>query len=235
MLKLVPSSWRNKLISEFEKPYFHKLEEFVEGAYQNQTCYPPQEAIFSALNHCPFEKVKVVIIGQDPYHGLGQANGLCFSVNMGVKVPPSLVNIYRELAEDVNFQIPDHGDLSGWAKQGVLLLNDTLTVEAHKAGSHQKKGWSKFTNRIIELISEEHENIVFMLWGGFAIKKGKTINRGKHLVLEAGHPSPLSANRGYWFGNRHFSQCNEYLKNYNKIPIDWSVEQTQGLLFTEGR
>lgn len=225
------NSWQNILKDEMSSAYFKELIEFVDLSYQNKECFPPEELIFNALNQCVFDKVKVVIIGQDPYHDNGQANGLSFSVNEGIKIPPSLKNIYRELNEDVDFQIPDHGDLSSWAKQGVLMLNDTLTVAPHKAGSHQKKGWSTFTNKIIELISAENNEVVFMLWGGFAIKKGAKIDREKHLVLESGHPSPLSANRGYWFGNKHFSQCNAYLKSNDKSEINWSLEQSQGILF----
>jgi uracil-DNA glycosylase len=232
MQQFLDPSWYKQLQSQFEKPYFQALSTFVTSAYETNLCFPPKNQIFSALNYCPFNKVKVVIIGQDPYHDNGQANGLCFSVNKGIKIPPSLVNIYQELATDVDFRIPDHGDLSSWARQGVLLLNDTLTVQAHKAGSHQKQGWSIFTDHIIELLSEAQEGLVFMLWGGFAQKKGKLIDRQKHLVLTAGHPSPLSANRGYWFGNKHFSKCNHYLVERGKKPIDWSLEQAQGLLFT---
>ena len=179
---------------------------------------------FAAMNACDFNHVKVIIIGQDPYHGSGQANGLCFSVKKGITIPPSLVNIYKELKADLSISPAPHGDLSGWAQQGVLLLNATLTVEQAKAGSHQNKGWEEFTDAIIERLNNSNNPMVFMLWGGFAKRKGKKLDRKKHLVLESGHPSPLSANRGYWFGNRHFSKCNEFLNNNGQQPINWSLD-----------
>jgi len=206
-------SWKKVLGKEMEKSYFRKLMVFVNNAYKKTVCYPPKEQIFAAFDYCSFDDLKVVIIGQDPYHGKGQANGLCFSVKSGVAIPPSLLNIFKELHSDLGLMIPADGNLERWAKQGVLLLNATLTVEEHNAGSHQKEGWEPFTDKVIELISDQKKGVVFLLWGGYAKKKGKKINREKHLVLESGHPSPLSANRGYWFGNRHFNACNLYLKN----------------------
>jgi uracil-DNA glycosylase len=180
-----------------------------------------ESEIFAAFNHCPFDKVKVVIIGQDPYHGFGQANGLCFSVNDGINFPPSLINIFKEIQSDLGLPIPISGNLERWADQGVLLLNATLTVRETEAGSHQKKGWETFTDAVIQKISDEKENIVFLLWGGFAQKKGAKINRTKHNVLESGHPSPLSSNRGFWFGNKHFSKTNSYLQSLGKETIKW--------------
>jgi uracil-DNA glycosylase len=197
------------------------LEEFVQNAYSNETCFPKKEYVFEAFNQCNLADVKVVLLGQDPYHDIGQAHGLSFSVMDRVKHPPSLKNIFKELETDVDFIVPDSGNLSHWAKQGVLLLNATLTVEAHKAGSHQKKGWEKFTDAVIEIISEDCEDVVFLLWGGYAQKKGKKINASKHCILRSGHPSPLSANRGYWFGNKHFSKTNTFLKSKNKTEISW--------------
>lgn len=214
-------SWKKELDQEFEKDYFKNLIEFVKSEYTENTCYPKGNDIFSAFNHATFPKIKVVILGQDPYHGIGQANGLCFSVNDGIGTPPSLQNIFREIKDDLGKSVPQTGNLERWADQGVLLLNATLTVRAHQAGSHQKKGWEQFTDRVIEIISEEKENVVFMLWGGYAKKKGAKIDSSKHLILTSGHPSPLSANRGYWFGNKHFSKANEYLKEHGKQPIDW--------------
>ena len=232
MRKSIPSSWQSVLTPELEKSYFQELEEFVTGAYQTDLCFPPKTEIFSAFDFCPFDQVKVVIIGQDPYHGPNQANGLCFSVKKGEKHPPSLVNIFRELQTDMNIPYPQSGDLSAWAKQGVLMLNATLTVKQSEAGSHQKQGWETFTDAVIAMLSEKKNNVVFMLWGGYAKKRGAKIDRSRHLVLETGHPSPLSANRGFWFGNQHFSKCNSYLKKQGKTPINWSLEQSQGLLFT---
>lgn len=214
-------SWKNILSDEFEKPYFKSLIEFVKSEYSQHTCYPKGSQIFSAFDSCPFDNVKVVIIGQDPYHGVGQANGLCFSVNDGIAFPPSLVNIFKEIQTDLEKPFPATGNLERWAKQGVLLLNATLTVRAHEAGSHQKRGWETFTDAVIQKVSDSNEEVVFLLWGGFAKKKGLKINREKHLVLETGHPSPLSANRGLWFGNRHFSKANEYLKAKGKKEIEW--------------
>lgn len=216
--------WRNALIEEFDLEYFKSLMRFLQSEKQlGKTIYPPDNKIFAALDACPLPNVTVVIIGQDPYHGPNQANGLCFSVGDGVKIPPSLKNIYRELESDVGFKIPFYGDLSKWSDQGVLLLNATLTVEAHKAGSHQNKGWEKFTDAVINCVNECQENVVFLLWGGYAKRKGKNINRDKHLVLECGHPSPLSANKGHWFGNKHFSTCNAYLQSKGRKQIDWST------------
>ena len=215
-------SWKNILQREFEKPYFKNLMSFVNSEYSINTCYPQKQNIFQAFNACSFEDVKVVIIGQDPYHGEGQANGLCFSVQDGIKHPPSLVNIFKELETDLNISIPKSGNLMKWANQGVLLLNATLTVQEGNAGSHQKHGWETFTDEVINVISREKQNIVFLLWGGFAKKKGKKINKSKHHVLTSGHPSPLSANRGYWFGNKHFSKTNTLLKvNNDSSVVDW--------------
>jgi uracil-DNA glycosylase len=217
----IDESWKKLLQIEFEKPYFKQLTKFVKNEYQQKTCYPTENKIFEAFNLCPFDDVKVVIIGQDPYHGVGQANGLCFSVNDGIANPPSLINIFKEIKTDLNIPIPKTGNLERWAKQGVLLLNATLTVEAHNAGSHQKQGWEKFTDAVISTISTNKENVVFLLWGGFAKKKGSKIDISKHTILTSGHPSPLSANRGYWFGNKHFSKTNTYLKNNKINTINW--------------
>ena len=217
----IDESWKKMLESEFEKPYFKELTGFVKGQYSTNTCFPKGNQIFEAFNLCKFEDLKAVIIGQDPYHGIGQAHGLCFSVNDGIAHPPSLINIFKELENDINISIPKSGNLERWAKQGVLLLNATLTVRAHEAGSHQKKGWEQFTDAVISIISEKKENVVFLLWGGFAQKKGLKIDTTKHFVLNSGHPSPLSANRGYWFGNKHFSKTNIYLKNNNIDLINW--------------
>lgn len=214
-------SWKKKLQEEFEKPYFEELTRFVKQEYAENICFPNGKNIFAAFEYCPFEKVEVVIIGQDPYHGVGQANGLCFSVNDGVEMPPSLRNIFREIETDLGKPVPKTGNLERWAKQGVLLLNATLTVRKNQAGSHQNKGWEKFTDAVIEKISTEKEKVVFLLWGGFAKRKGAKIDRNKHLVLASGHPSPLSANRGFWYGNKHFSKTNEFLKQKGKIEIDW--------------
>jgi len=217
----IEESWQAKLQSEFEKPYFKDLVAFVKNEYQFHTCYPPGTHIFSAFDHASFDELKVVILGQDPYHGPGQANGLCFSVNEGVLKPPSLQNIFREIQQDVEVPIPESGNLERWAKQGVFLLNATLTVRAHQAGSHQNKGWEQFTDAVIKTISNEKEGVVFMLWGGFAKKKTKLIDANKHLILTSGHPSPLSANRGFWFGNKHFSKANAFLKEKGKQEIEW--------------
>ena len=213
--------WKTILKDEFEKPYFKNLVEFVRKEYASTTCFPPGKQIFSAFNHTPFDEVKVVIIGQDPYHGTGQAHGLCFSVGKEVAMPPSLKNIFEEIRTDIGAPIPNNGNLQRWADQGVLLLNATLTVRAHQAGSHQNKGWEKFTDAVIEKLSTEREGLVFMLWGGPAKKKGAKVDSSKHLVLTSGHPSPLAANRGYWFGNKHFSKANEFLKEKGKVPINW--------------
>tara|TARA_B110001450_G_C17615385_1_gene479062 strand:+ start:589 stop:1260 length:672 start_codon:yes stop_codon:yes gene_type:complete len=221
MKEQISNSWKKIINPEFDKLYFKKLNEFVNLSYKDSICYPRKEHIFSAFNNCDFNNLKVVIIGQDPYHGKNQANGLCFSVSNGIKHPPSLVNIFKELAINYNSLYPPTGDLTPWAKQGVLLLNATLTVEESKAGSHQKKGWETFTDSIINMISEEKEDIVFLLWGGFARKKIKLIDQSKHYILESGHPSPLSANRGYWFGNKHFLKTNEFLKSKKITEINW--------------
>ncbi len=219
-IKIEPG-WEKVLSPEFEKPYFTDLINFVKTEYQQHTCYPKGKNIFAAFDNCPFDKVKVVIIGQDPYHGPGQANGLCFSVHDGIPHPPSLVNIFKELETDIKKPYPQSGDLSHWAKQGVLLINATLTVRAHQAGSHQRKGWETFTDAVIKTISGQKEGVVFLLWGGFAKSKGKLIDTSKHLILISGHPSPLSANRGYWFGNKHFSKTNNYFLQRGENPIEW--------------
>ncbi|NHM06826.1 uracil-DNA glycosylase [Flavobacterium sp. CYK-4] len=219
----IEPTWKAVLADEFEKPYFAQLIDFVRSEYQQHTCYPKGQQIFAAFDACTFEDIKVVIIGQDPYHGAGQANGLCFSVNDGISFPPSLINIFKELQTDLQQPFPATGNLEHWAKQGVLLLNATLTVRKGEAGSHQNKGWETFTDAVIEHISREKNGVVFLLWGGFAKKKGAKIDRSKHCVLESGHPSPMSANQGKWFGNKHFSQANDYLKLLHKKPIDWAV------------
>lgn len=213
--------WQNYLQPEFEKPYFKTLSAFVEQEYTTYTCYPNRDAIFNAFNYCPIDQVKVVIIGQDPYHGPGQANGLCFSVNDGMPHPPSLKNIFKELQTDLGKPYPESGNLEAWAHQGVLLLNAALTVRAGMAGSHQNKGWEIFTNQVIKILSEQPNPLIFLLWGGFAKQKKKLIDTNKHIILSAGHPSPLSANRGYWFGNRCFSQANAWLHKLGKAPIAW--------------
>lgn len=217
----IHQSWKEVLQEEFSKPYFEQLVLFVKREYSENICYPKGQQIFSAFNHCPLPEVKVVIIGQDPYHGEGQANGLSFSVREGVAHPPSLVNIFKEIQEDLQLPYPESGDLSRWSRQGVLLLNATLTVRANKAGSHQGQGWETFTDAVIKAISDHGQHIVFLLWGGFAKKKIELIDTQKHCVLTSGHPSPLSANRGYWFGNRHFSKTNEYLTSIGRENIDW--------------
>ena len=214
-------SWKSELETEFEKDYFKELIGFVKQEYSEHKCFPPGPEIFAAFDHSVFDDTRVVILGQDPYHGNGQANGLCFSVKDGIQFPPSLINIFKEIEADLNKPLPATGNLERWADQGVLLLNATLTVRAHQAGSHQKKGWETFTDQVIKLISEHKENVVFMLWGGYAKKKAKLIDDSKHLILTSGHPSPLSANRGYWFGNKHFSKANEYLKQHDKKKIEW--------------
>jgi len=217
----IGSGWKKALASEFSKAYFKDLVRFVKLEYQMGTCYPKGSDIFAAFDNCPLDTVKVVIIGQDPYHGEGQANGLCFSVHDGVKHPPSLINIFKELQTDCDKTYPKSGDLSQWAKQGVLLINATLTVRAHEAGSHQGKGWEPFTDAVIQYISDNNKDIVFLLWGGFAKKKMKLIDTSKHHVLTSGHPSPLSANRGYWFGNKHFSKTNLFLTSKGFQTINW--------------
>ena len=215
------SSWKKELETTFNEPYFLELVRFIKQEYRNHTCYPPGKNIFSALDDCPLNKLKVVIIGQDPYHGKGQAHGYCFSVPNGVNPPPSLINIFKELEDDLNINIPDNGDLTRWSKQGVLLLNSTLTVRENLAGSHQNKGWEIFTDKIIEIISSKRNNVVFLLWGSYAKSKAKLIDNANHLILTSGHPSPLSANRGYWFGNKHFSKTNSYLKSNGLDEILW--------------
>lgn len=219
-VKMEPS-WKAALTEEFSKPYFSELTDFVREAYQTALVYPPAPLIFNALDSCPLSQIRVVILGQDPYHGAGQAHGLSFSVPEGVAHPPSLINIFKELESDIGKVYPNSGSLTSWASQGVLLLNATLTVEAGRAGSHQNKGWQQFTDAVIDVISTQCDHIVFLLWGNYAKQKGKRIDRDKHLVLSSGHPSPLSANRGLWFGNRHFSQVNTYLTSKERTPIHW--------------
>ena len=216
----IEDSWKQRLTPEFEKEYFIKLTEFVRSEYSRTTIYPPAKQIFNAFDQCPFDKTKVVIIGQDPYHGPGQAHGLCFSVAEGVPNPPSLQNIFKEILSDLGKPMPVNGDLTRWARQGVLLLNATLTVQAHQAGSHQRKGWEEFTDAAIRHLAEEREHLVFILWGAYAQKKGAFIDRSKHLVLTSAHPSPLSAYNGF-FGNKHFSRANEYLKAHGIAEIEW--------------
>lgn len=213
-------SWKKQLAEEFEKPYFEQLTEFVKQEYATHTVYPPARLIFNAFEQCPFDKVKVVILGQDPYHGPGQAHGLCFSVNDGVEFPPSLRNIFKEVKEDTGSPIPASGNLERWARQGVLLLNATLTVRAGQAGSHQKKGWERFTDTAIHKVADRLQNVVFILWGNYAISKSEFIDPAKHLVLKSVHPSPLSASRGF-FGNRQFSTANDYLVKHGKEAIKW--------------
>ncbi len=216
----ISDSWKNILQTEFEKPYFKKLTSFVDNQYDNYNCFPDEDTVFAAFNYCSFDDLKVVIIGQDPYHGKGQANGLCFSVQDGIKHPPSLKNIFKEVETDVGIPYAVSGDLSRWATQGVLLLNATLTVREGEAGSHQQQGWEEFTDVVIRKISEEKENIVFLLWGKFAEKKGSVINIEKHTIFKAPHPSPLGAWRG-WFGSSHFSKTNAFLKSKNCNEIKW--------------
>ena len=219
-VKIEPG-WKSKLSPEFEKEYFNRLTGFVREEYRQTTVYPPGSLIFNAFNLCSFEKVKAVILGQDPYHGPGQAHGLCFSVRKGVEFPPSLQNIFKEIESDLGIPQPVTGDLTRWAEQGVLLLNATLTVRAHQAGSHQRKGWEEFTDYVVRILNNEKRNLVFFLWGAYAQKKGESIDRAKHLVLESVHPSPLSASKGF-FGNKHFSRCNDYLVQNGIRPVDWS-------------
>lgn len=216
----IEESWKQRLATEFEKDYFIRLTDFVRNEYHTTTIYPPGKLIFNAFNLCSFEQTKVVIIGQDPYHGPGQAHGLCFSVNDGVPFPPSLQNIFKEIQSDLGITIPTSGNLTRWANQGVLLLNATLTVRAHQAGSHQRKGWEEFTDAAIRILAEQKEHLVFILWGAYAQKKGAFIDRNKHLVLTSAHPSPLSAYNGF-FGNKHFSRANEYLIAHSETPIEW--------------
>ena len=216
----IEQSWKTRLQNEFEKEYFINLTNFVKKEYNSFTVYPPGKLIFNAFDKCPFENTKVVILGQDPYHGPGQAHGLCFSVQNGVAFPPSLNNIYKEINNDLDTSLPDSGNLERWAEQGVLLLNATLTVRAAQAGSHQNKGWEQFTDEVVQLVAKEKNNVVFILWGSYAQKKGETIDRSKHFVLESPHPSPLSASRGF-FGNKHFSKANAYLMEHGMEPVEW--------------
>lgn len=227
----IEPSWAETLKGEFDKDYFVRLTQFVREEYNNNTCYPPGNEIFNAFNLCPVDKVKVVIIGQDPYHGPGQAEGLCFSVKTGIDLPPSLVNIFKEIKADIG-TVPQvitdangrqmyDGSLRRWAEQGVLLLNATLTVREHMAGSHQRHGWEEFTNAVISAVSQHCPHVVFLLWGGYARNKKSLIDQQKHFILESVHPSPLSANRGGWFGNHHFSRCNEWLASQGLTPIEW--------------
>ena len=216
----IDESWRQVLQHEFDKPYFELLTNFVRHAYRTTQCFPPAGQIFRAFDLCPFDKVRVVIIGQDPYHDFNQAHGLCFSVQEGVPIPPSLVNIYKEIQRDLGKPIPTSGNLTHWAEQGVLLLNATLTVEAHRAGSHQGKGWEELTDAAIQALNSKRSNIVFMLWGSYAQRKGQFIDRDRHLVLTTVHPSPLSAYRGF-IGCGHFSQANAYLQQHGQAPINW--------------
>lgn len=217
----IEDSWKIQLQDEFEKPYFKDLILFVKQEYSNAQIFPPGKQIFNAFDSCPFDNCKVVILGQDPYHGPGQANGLCFSVNDGVPKPPSLLNIFKELKEDLSIPIPVSGNLQRWANQGVLMLNATLTVRAGEAGSHQKKGWEQFTNAVIQQMNDKKEGIVFLLWGKYAQEKGKIIDESRHHVLKATHPSPLASKWGGWFGSKHFSQTNEFLVKNGKKPIEW--------------
>ncbi len=216
----IEESWRNSLNEVFERDFFRRLVAFVKYEYQNQVVFPPGKEIFNAFQHCPLNAVKVVILGQDPYHGPGQAHGLSFSVKPGVPFPPSLLNILKEIKADIGSDMPADGDLTRWADQGVFLLNATLTVRANQAGSHQNQGWEQFTDEVIRVVSSERENVVFMLWGAYAQKKAELIDSKKHLILKAPHPSPLSAHRGF-LGCRHFSRANEYLLENGLAPIKW--------------
>ncbi|NIJ53671.1 uracil-DNA glycosylase [Dyadobacter arcticus] len=217
----IDQSWKERLAPEFEKEYFASLVSFVREEYKSKQIFPPSKQIFKAFDFCSFPDCKVVILGQDPYHGLGQANGLCFSVNDGVRMPPSLVNIFKEIQDDLGKPVPKSGNLERWAKQGVLLLNATLTVQSGVAGSHQNKGWERFTDAVIKCLSDEKKDLVFMLWGRYAQEKGAIINATKHEVLKAKHPSPMSANNGGWFGTHHFSKANAFLDSKGKEPIEW--------------
>ena len=216
----IDQSWKNELTDIFESPGFRQTAEFARAQYATREVYPPAAKIFAAFDACPFDKVKVVILGQDPYHGPGQANGLCFSVNPGVRMPPSLVNIFKEVSADTGAPMPADGDLSRWARQGVLLLNATLTVEANRAGSHQGQGWEQFTDEVISRLSRDRDHLVFILWGSYAIRKSALIDQTRHLVLTSPHPSPLSAHRGF-FGNHHFSRANAYLAASGETPVAW--------------
>lgn len=216
----IEPSWATRLQSEFESPYFSELTRFVHSEYAAGPCYPPGRLVFNAFNLCPFDSVRVCILGQDPYHEPGQAEGLCFSVADGVPFPPSLQNIFKEIEGDLGRPVPASGSLRRWAEQGVLLLNATLTVRAHQAGSHQGHGWERFTDAVVHALAEERNHLVFLLWGSYAQRKGAFIDRARHLVLQSAHPSPLSAYRGF-FGNHHFSLCNEYLMRHGETPIQW--------------
>ncbi|MEQ8243325.1 uracil-DNA glycosylase [Fulvivirga sp.] len=216
----IADSWKDKLNGEFEKAYFKNLVSFIKEEYKSHTIFPPGKQIFSAFDHCGFEDVKVVIIGQDPYHGPGQGNGLCFSVNDGVRKPPSLINIFKEIRNDLGTEIPESGKLERWADQGVLLLNATLTVRANSPGSHQKKGWEQFTDAVIKLLSDKKEHLVFILWGAYAQKKGEVIDAQKHMIIKSAHPSPFAADRGF-FGSKPFSRTNDYLKSKGLDTISW--------------
>jgi len=216
----IENSWKEQLAGEFEKEYFRSLTDFVRQEYTQYAVYPPGKEIFNAFEHCSFDKVRVVILGQDPYHEPGQAHGLCFSVKEGIQIPPSLVNIYKEIASDLGKPAPPSGNLTRWAEQGVLLLNATLTVRAHQAGSHQNKGWEAFTDAVIHRLAEQRKNIVYILWGSYAQRKGAFIDESANLVLKSVHPSPLSAHRGF-FGNKHFSKANDYLIAAGQSPIEW--------------
>lgn len=228
------ASWKERLASEFQQDYMRALRAFLlERKRAGAVIYPPGPRIFNALNSTPFDAVKVVILGQDPYHGPGQAHGLCFSVRLGVPTPPSLINIFREIEDDLGLPPPDHGNLQAWARQGVLLLNAVLTVERGKAGAHQGKGWERFTDQVVRLLNAEREGLVFLLWGSYAMKKGAVIDRDRHLVLTAPHPSPLSAHRGF-FGCRHFSLANRYLEQQGGTPVNWALPSAQTLHRDEG-
>lgn len=221
MKVVIAESWQPHLQAEFDKPYFKTLAEFIRDEYSTNQVYPPGKLIFNAFDQCGFDDTRVIILGQDPYHGAGQANGLAFSVSDGIPKPPSLVNVFKEIQGDLGTAMPKSGNLERWAKQGVLLLNSTLTVRAGQAGSHQGKGWETFTDAVIKLISSQKQHVVFMLWGAYAQKKGAVIDTTKHLVLTAKHPSPMAANYGGWFGNKHFSQANEYLHGQRLPEIEW--------------
>lgn len=219
---VIEERWKSVLMDQFQSPYFRTLKEFLVEEKKKYTLYPPGRHIFNAFQRTPFDRVKVVILGQDPYHGNGQAHGLCFSVPQGIPKPPSLVNIFKELHSDLGIPIPEHGNLEKWADQGVLLINATLTVRDSQAGSHQKRGWETFTNRVIEVVSQEKSGVVFLLWGRFAQAKESLIDNSKHLILKSAHPSPLSAYNGF-FGCRHFSKTNDYLKKQEETGIDWTL------------
>ncbi len=221
---VIEQSWKDALKGEFQKDYFYHLRDFLKAEKASQLIFPPGKQIFAAFDHTPFNDVKVVILGQDPYHGPGQAHGLCFSVNDGIAHPPSLINIFKEIQSDMGIPYPKSGSLEPWTRQGVLLLNAILTVRAHQAGSHQNKGWETFTNAAIQALSEKAEHIVFLLWGRYAQQKEKLIDLSRHAVLKCGHPSPMSANQGLWFGNKHFSKTNEILQQWGRGVIDWRLE-----------